>query len=101
MTLQRACKLSELETDVGRGFILDGHAICVIKLREGVYAVHDRCPHAAGKLSGGFVDAGCIECPLHGARFDVRSGQVVSGPVLCGVRTYPVVIESDVVYVEL
>ncbi len=45
------------------------------------FAVSRRCRHQLGDLSEGTVDAdGCLVCPWHQARYDVRSGEMVSGP---------------------
>jgi 3-phenylpropionate/trans-cinnamate dioxygenase ferredoxin subunit len=44
------------------------------------YAVEDRCSHAAVPLSRGSLDGFEVECPFHGARFDVRSGRALCPP---------------------
>jgi anthranilate 1,2-dioxygenase ferredoxin subunit len=54
------------------------------------YALHDLCTHGAARLSDGFVENGCIECPLHQGLFDLASGAPRSAPVTVGVKTYPV-----------
>jgi nitrite reductase/ring-hydroxylating ferredoxin subunit len=63
------------------------------------FAVDDRCPHAGASLGEGSVEGWCLECPLHGASFDVRSGEVVAGPAPAGVRTWPVRVEGGMVQV--
>jgi sulfite reductase beta subunit-like hemoprotein/nitrite reductase/ring-hydroxylating ferredoxin subunit len=61
------------------------------------FAVDDRCPHAGASLGEGAVAGWCLECPLHGASFDVRSGGVVAGPAPAGVRTWPARVEGGMV----
>lgn len=59
---------------------LNGWHVLVARLEGGFSAFNDRCPHAASPLSGGRVRRGAIMCPLHGARFDLGTGQCVGGP---------------------
>jgi len=68
---------------------------------EGVfYAVQDACGHRRAPLSKGTLDGYVIECPLHFATFDVRTGKLLSGPVADDVPTYSVQVKDDTVYVK-
>ncbi|HSO28650.1 MAG TPA: Rieske (2Fe-2S) protein [Candidatus Sulfomarinibacteraceae bacterium] len=64
----------------------------LVLVREGatVHALHDTCAHAAGSLSDGKVADGCVECPVHGARYRLRDGRVVRGPALYDQPAYEV-----------
>lgn len=73
-----------------------------VLLRDGdrVYAVADQCPHKGFALSGGDLVAPCIlECPWHGARFDIRNGQVTHGPATEALTTYSVRVVGEEVFV--
>jgi len=64
------------------------------------YALRDACGHQRAPLSKGKL-AGCVvECPLHFACFDVRTGALLSGPVAEAVPAYAVRVEGDVVYIK-
>jgi nitrite reductase/ring-hydroxylating ferredoxin subunit len=65
------------------------------------YAVSNRCSHASQTLSSGRLRGVELTCPLHGARFDVRTGACLAGPAERPIRTFPVTIESGKVYVEV
>ena len=54
------------------------------------YATADLCTHGAAKLSDGWVEDGCVECPLHQGTFDIRTGAPCKAPVTEAVRTFPV-----------
>jgi toluene monooxygenase system ferredoxin subunit len=54
--------------------------IVVIRTSRGITAFHDRCPHAEWPLSEGEVANGVLECPGHGWRFDVATGQCLNPP---------------------
>lgn len=74
-------------------------ALVVGNTGDHLFALDDRCSHAAGPLSEGRVDAACLVCPWHGATFDVRTGQPRSGPARKAVRTYPVRVTDGAVWV--
>jgi 3-phenylpropionate/trans-cinnamate dioxygenase ferredoxin subunit len=66
-----------------------------------VHAIDDICTHDGGPLGEGELFGYQIECPRHGARFDVRTGQVTQMPAVRPVRTYPVEREGDDLYVDV
>ena len=72
-------------------FRVDGH----------VYALDDMCTHAEASLSEGEVYDCKIECPLHGAEFDIKTGQAVTPPATKDVKTYDVIEKDGWVYVTL
>ena len=64
------------------------------------YALRDSCGHRQAPLSKGTLAGRVIECPLHFATFDVRTGKLLSGPASADVPTYEVRVEEDTVYVK-
>lgn len=79
----------------------DGHAVVVFRLDGSLYALRDLCTHGAALLSEGFVEDGCIECPLHQGKFDIRTGAPMCKPVTVGVATYAVKEVDGRVMVEV
>lgn len=74
---------------------IDRTWIVVFSVGGKFYAVEDRCTHDDGPLAEGEL-IGCeIECPRHGARFDITTGKVTAPPALVDVRTYEVRVEGD------
>lgn len=69
----------------------EGRKVLLCKVENAVYALENRCSHAAAELSGGRLDGYEIECPFHGARFDIRSGAALSPPARAGVVVFDVV----------
>jgi 3-phenylpropionate/trans-cinnamate dioxygenase ferredoxin subunit len=59
------------------------------------YALDDVCTHDGGPLAEGVLDGHVIECPRHGARFDVRTGEVLALPATAPVTAYAVKVEGD------
>lgn len=64
------------------------------------YATDDTCSHAEASLSEGAVEGDQIVCPLHGARFDVKTGAALCMPAFAPVDTYPVRVQGDDVEVD-
>ncbi len=65
------------------------------------YCIDDVCTHDGGPLGEGPMDGYHIICPRHGARFDYRTGKVVSMPATEDVRAHEVKVEGEEVYVRL
>lgn len=68
---------------------LNNWHILVTKIDGEFFAMNDRCPHQASLLSTGRLRRGAIMCPLHGARFEAKSGRCIGGSYK-DVRTFPV-----------
>ena len=66
-----------------------------------IYAVANVCTHGDGPLGEGYLLGDEIECPRHGARFDVRSGEVKSLPAIVPIPTFAVKIAGDDILVEV
>lgn len=69
---------------------------------EGEYFVTDNvCTHQYALLSDGYLEDGCIECPLHQAQFDLRTGKAMCAPATVDIQTYEVKTEGDDILVAL
>ena len=75
--------------------------IAIFRIGDELFAMHDLCTHGHARLSEGYVEDGCVECPLHQGRFDIRNGQPTCDPVTEALRTYPVRIEGGRVFLRL
>ena len=64
----------------GRVAVVDGARVAVFRTADGLFALDAACPHAGGPLSDGIVAGGCVTCPLHGWRFDLRTGACADKP---------------------
>lgn len=74
-------------------------AICNVNGRY--YAIDDVCTHDGAPLDQGELQDNLVECPRHGAKFDVTTGRAVVLPAVRPVQTYPVQVEGDDVQVEI
>lgn len=78
---------------------LDDVPVAVFHVEGRYYALEDVCTHDGGPLAEGPLEDHVIECPRHGARFDVRDGAVLALPATAPVPTYEVRIEGDEIQV--
>lgn len=78
-----------------------GDAQLALYRSAGEFHVTDNvCTHQYALLSDGYVEDGCIECPLHQARFDLRTGAALCAPATQPIRVYPVRVEGNDVLVD-
>lgn len=78
-----------------------GRRIALCKFNGSVYAIDDVCTHDRGPLDQGELIGDEIECPRHGARFDITTGRATRLPAIQPVRTYPVRVEDGAIVVEV
>jgi nitrite reductase/ring-hydroxylating ferredoxin subunit len=81
---------SKLENGKSQVIDLDGTRIILARLDDVYYAFNDQCTHENVSLSEGSIDNLEIECPQHGARFDIKTGEVRALPAVRPLQTYKV-----------
>ena len=99
-TWKHLCPASKLREGDPLGLQVGDVRIGLFKIDGEIFAMDDVCPHAFALLSTGFIDGHVVECPLHGAMFDVRSGECRAGDY-DDTRVFPVEIRDGEVYVNL
>jgi 3-phenylpropionate/trans-cinnamate dioxygenase ferredoxin subunit len=78
----------------------NGEPICVTRVGDEVFAIGDICSHSDASLAEGEVTEYKIECWLHGAEFDLRTGQALTPPAVAPVKTFSVSVDGDSVTVD-
>jgi naphthalene 1,2-dioxygenase ferredoxin component len=78
-----------------------GRSIALYDCDGELFATDNICTHAYACLSDGWLDGTTIECPLHAARFDVRTGKVLDPPATEDLKTYPVRLIDGEILVKL
>src|SRR5437867_1956944 len=79
---------------------VDRERVLIANVDGVFYGLRDACGHRQAPLSKGTLEGHVVECPLHFARFDVRTGRLLSGPVAEDVRIHEVRVDGDIVYVR-
>ena len=90
-----ACGLDELPEGSLRQVEVGGESVCLAHHNGRVYAVADMCTHAAASLAEGEIEGDAVECWLHGARFNLATGEVESPPATVPLQTFESKVEGE------
>lgn len=80
---------------------VDGRPLALFNIGGEYYCIADVCSHDDGPVAEGELCGHEIECPRHGARFDVRDGKVLSFPAIVNIPSYPVIVAGDEIQIEM
>jgi nitrite reductase/ring-hydroxylating ferredoxin subunit len=83
------------------GVTLGERELALYNLDGTIYATDNLCTHAYAMLSQGWLDGDCIECPLHGGRFEIKTGKGLGPPINDDLKTYPARVVGEDVQVKL
>ncbi|MCS7251812.1 MAG: non-heme iron oxygenase ferredoxin subunit [Anaerolineae bacterium] len=97
----RVGTLDEIPVGTAKAFIVAGRAIALTRMGDQIFAFGDVCTHDGGPLAEGKLEGYVIQCPRHGARFDIRTGRVLRLPAVSPIPVYEVKLESNEVWVNL
>lgn len=93
--------LADLPLDGKKLVKLGRLPILLCRTEDGVFALRNECSHAYAELDCGRVRDGWIMCPLHGARFDLETGEALKGPATEPVEIFAVRITGDTIEVAV
>ena len=96
-----AAKTTDVPAGQVRVFTVDGVDIALCNVDGSFYAIDDVCTHDGGPLDQGELQGQLVECPRHGAKFDVTDGRAVVLPAVRPVKTYAVQVDGDDVKVDV
>jgi 3-phenylpropionate/trans-cinnamate dioxygenase ferredoxin component len=80
---------------------VDGQSILLCASDEAIFAIENRCSHADQPLECGRIRLGWINCPAHGARFDLETGEALNPPATAPIRTFPVRVEGERIFIAI
>ena len=103
MRFEKLGSASDFPPGSMKRFLVRGVAVLVVHLEGAFYAIADTCTHQEASLGEGFLDKelGVVECPLHGARFDARTGRALSLPAVASARSFPIKLEGGCLFVAI
>ncbi|HSR31165.1 MAG TPA: non-heme iron oxygenase ferredoxin subunit [Anaerolineae bacterium] len=101
MAFVKVAKLSEIAPGQVKPFEVGDEDVALCNVDGEIYAIANVCTHDNGPLGAGSLLGDEIECPRHGARFNVRTGQVKVLPAIVPIPTFEVRIDGDDVYVDV
>lgn len=97
----KVAKIEDVPVGTSKSFMVNGQRIAVFNLGGNFYAISDVCTHDEASLSEGAVSGNIVECPWHGATFEIPTGKVLSMPATRNVQTYKVTVKDGEIFIEL
>ncbi|HLJ10560.1 MAG TPA: non-heme iron oxygenase ferredoxin subunit [Planctomycetaceae bacterium] len=97
---EKVATLDELPPGERKSLVFDDRAVLIFRIGDDVYAVEDVCSHDGQPLTDGKLEGTAIECPRHGARFDVRTGRPLCMPAVEPIATFEVRVENNEIYLR-
>lgn len=73
-------KTSEIPVGAKKVATIEGTEVLIANVDEKYYAIGNKCTHMSGDLFKGTLEGNVVTCPRHGAKFDITTGKVISGP---------------------
>ena len=101
MTLYILCRTDDVQENELKKFSLKGYEILVINRDKKFYCLEARCTHAGAPLAEGELENDVLQCPWHGSRFNIATGEVVRGPAKKQLRLYNSIVKNNNLFVEL
>ncbi len=93
----KVCTVSELKQNQGKRFLINDVEVAVFKIEEEIFIVSNICPHQhTALIYDGFIEAGCVVCPAHGWKFNLKTGKQPTGAR--GLDIYQVKVMDDEVF---
>ena len=96
-----AARAGEIPAGQFKPVQVDGKRLLICHTADGFHAIDDTCTHDDGPLADGWLEGRAIECPRHGARFDVATGKVLCLPAAVPINAYEVRVQGDAVQVNV
>ena len=101
MTWQTLARIDDIPEDAPLETGTRERPLALYRVDGRVYCTGNLCTHAEAYLSDGYLEGFEIECPLHGARFDIRTGAALCAPASQDILVYPVRVVGDEVEADL
>lgn len=108
MSMVEVAKVNDIPSGLMKSFPIEGNEILICNIDGNFYAINNTCTHAGGYLSKGNLEGKIVTCPRHGAKFDVTSGECISGPKMGifktkgkNIHTYQVIIIDNGIKVDI
>lgn len=99
--IEEVASVEDLPEGTAKVVEVAGRRICLCNYAGTIYAIDDVCTHDGGALDQGELVGKEIECPRHGARFDVTTGRVTRLPAARAVKTYRAIINDGKIALEV
>tara|TARA_Y100000768_G_C23558842_1_gene487211 strand:- start:64 stop:372 length:309 start_codon:yes stop_codon:yes gene_type:complete len=95
------CENSEIDFEDLKRFDHQNKTYCIYNIKDGFFATDGMCTHEDVHLEDGLVTDNEIECPMHQGIFNIKTGKVIQDPPCDDLRTYPIKVENNKIYIQI
>ena len=95
MKTLRVAKTNDIQPSTMKAYDLAGERVCIVNIEDNYFAIGNICTHLGGPLNEGTLEGYDVECPWHGSKFDVRTGNPTKPPARQPVPSYEVKVEGN------
>jgi 3-phenylpropionate/trans-cinnamate dioxygenase ferredoxin component len=96
----KVAETKDIQSSNMKAIDLAGEKVCIVNIEGNYYAIGNVCTHVGGPLDEGTLEGSDVECPWHGSKFDVRTGEPTRPPARRAVLTYEVKVEDNNILVR-
>ncbi len=104
MPVNTTIKKNEIKPGFARSYVINENKIVICNVDGNYFAVSDVCSHDNGELVSGeckLIESCQLECPRHGARFDVKTGEAKRMPAVAPIDTFKIRVNGDELEIEV
>jgi 3-phenylpropionate/trans-cinnamate dioxygenase ferredoxin component len=101
MLWRKICEIADIERGQMKPVEIEGQLVTVCLVDGQYFAFQTFCTHEKVSLADGYLEGCEVECPLHGSRFDVRTGECLSPPATDDIATFSTKVENGIVYIQI
>lgn len=96
----RVAETKDIQPSTMKAVDLASERVCIVNVEGNYYAIGNICTHVGGPLNEGTLEGYEVECPWHGSKFDVRTGEATKPPARQAVPKYEVKVEDNNILVR-
>lgn len=97
----KVTSIDEIPLGMMKVFEIDHRNIVICHNEDGYYALADECSHDSAPISTGSIKGNEIICPRHGAKFNIKTGEVKGPPAVVGIESFKIKVDNNNIYVLL
>jgi len=97
---EKVATLDEIPAGGRKSLVFDDRAVLLLRIGDEIFAVEDVCSHDGQPLTDGPISGMSIECPRHGARFDVRTGRPLCMPAVEPIATFETELRGRDIFIR-
>jgi nitrite reductase/ring-hydroxylating ferredoxin subunit len=96
----KVAETKDIQASQMRAVEVNGEKVCIANVEGRYYAIGNVCTHMGGPLAEGKIEGFEVQCPWHGTKFDIRTGNVVRPPAMRSEPTYEVKVEDNNILIK-